>query len=345
MDDIKAAQSPAVDEMLKAVAPGERRHFHLEVAISPSGTPIFVPVIAVRGKSEGPTLGIISGVHGNEGPSSLAVTRFCKSIDPELLSGMILAVPIANTPAFENQTRTNTWDKGDLVRLWPGQQDGTITERTAYIIFKQIVSRLDYLVDVHCGTHVLNEFWTLYANPLSPIDTITEDVADRSRKMAIAFGMDQILRRHPWYTTVAAGGAAGVPTIVAEVGGGPDFYNRADYYYQVMDTGMRNVAKCLQMLPGGLEHEFSEVAEYDIEEDVIAQEEVGHWHRTASPGDEIRPGDAVGDFVDPFTGQSIKQAKATTAGTVLNPHVSWSQISPGQFLLAIGSLVERHRAK
>jgi uncharacterized protein len=343
MSPSQGSGNSQVSEMIDQVQPGSRKHFHMTVATSPSGAPIYVPLIIVRGASEGPTLGVFSGVHGDEGPSSLAVTRFCRAVDPGSLSGMILALPIANTPAFENMTRTNNWDKGDLVRLWPGKEDGSITEQTGHVIFREVVSRLDYLVDLHCGTPILNEFWALYANPRSPVSTISDELAEKSRGMAVAFGVDQILRRHPWYTTVAAAGAAGVPTIVAEIGGGPDFYQRADYYYELMENGLSNVAKSLDMLPGDIEHRFDEVVEYDIAEDILTAVDTGHWRRTAGPGDQVQPGDVLGHFVDPYTGEIITEVAATKAGTVLNPHVSWSQVTRGQWLLAIGELVERHK--
>src|ERR1043166_6288438 len=106
---------------------GTKDRFRLHVGSIPSGAPLTVPVIVVRGAEDGPTFGVISGVHGDEALAPLAIGRFARELDPAELRGTIIVVPIANTAAFDNRTRVNPWDNVDLVRIWPGRDDGSTT--------------------------------------------------------------------------------------------------------------------------------------------------------------------------------------------------------------------------
>jgi predicted deacylase len=334
-----------VERWIAGTPPGEKGSHRLIAATTPMGLPLEVPLVVMRGGTGGPTLGLLSGVHGDEGLSVLALARFCDGFDPAELKGTILAVPVANPPAFENRTRNNAWDQGDLVRLWPGKRDGTITERLAAAIFDEVIRRSDFVLDLHSGTPLLHESWALYANPRGPVPEISQEVAETSRGMALAFGVDQILRAHPWYTTVAAAGSAGVPTIVVEVGGGPDLHLRHDRYLEVMTRGITNVLKHAGMLSGPLEHDFEIVREYDIAEEFLAVGGSGLWHRTVGPGDIVAAGTLMGSLLNPVTGEEQGRVVASKAGTVLNPMVTWPTPGHGQWLMATGSLVEEHRIR
>lgn len=334
-----------VEKWVAETPRGAKGTYILDAATTPMGMPLEVPLVVIKGGVDGPTLGLLSGVHGDEGLSVLALTRFCASFDPAELRGTILAVPVANPPAFENRARNNGWDQGDLVRLWPGKADGTITERLAATLFEQVIRRSDFVVDLHSGTLLLHESWALYANSRGPSPDVSQRVAEASRSMALAFGVDQILRAHPWYTTVAAAGSAGVPTIVVEVGGGPDLHHRRDHYLGVMSRGITNVLQHLAMLSGSVDHDFEVVREYDIAEEFLAVGGSGLWHRAVGPGDSVAPGTLVGSFISPVTGHEQGRLVASKSGTVLNPVVTWPNPGHGQWLMAIGSLVEEHRIR
>jgi predicted deacylase len=315
----------------------------LPVAVSPSGDPITVSVVEIVGARPGPTLGLISGVHGDEGLGPLALTGLLATIDPGELTGSIIAVPVANTPAFGLRTRTNAWDGGDLIRTWPGRPDGSITERTADAIFNDVIRRADALIDLHSGNPVLHEYWSIYGNRLGPRSQVTEDVERRSQAMAVAFGLDQILRGHPWFGTQMGAANAGVPAIITEIGGGSDFHRNGQHYIDVIGRGVRNVLIHLEMLTGEpvVDTEICDV--FDIAEEFISSTTGGYWQVAVVAGEEVAPGTLIGRFLDPQTGEERDRIEATRPGVVLNARADWPHIGIGQWLLATGHRVEQVR--
>jgi uncharacterized protein len=73
-------------------------------------------------------------------------------------------------------------------RFYPGNADGTQTERAVWVITKQVVERCDYLIDFHGGDIDENllpySYWPKTGN--SSLDTTT-------RGMVLAFGLDHII--------------------------------------------------------------------------------------------------------------------------------------------------------
>lgn len=313
----------------------------LEVAISPSGEPITVTVVVVTGARSGPTLGLISGVHGDEGLGPLALTEFLRQLDPMSLAGTVVAVPVANTPAFGLRTRTNAWDTGDLIRTWPGRLDGSITERTAATIFTEVISQVDALVDLHSGNPVLHEYWSIYGNRLGPNSDVDEEVERRSQALSVAFGLDQILRGHPWFGTQMAAANAGIPAIITEIGGGSDYHRNGRRYVDVIQRGVRNVLIHLGMLEGSPIVDTESCDVYDIAEEFISRTTGGYWQVAVDAGQAVEPGTLIGRFLDPQTGDERDRLVARQPGIVLNPRADWPHVGIGQWLLATGKLIER----
>jgi predicted deacylase len=330
---------------IEATPRGQKDRFRLVVGTVPSGAALTVPVVVVRGVDDGPVLGVTSGVHGDEALAPLAIGRFAREIDPRRLRGTIIIVPIANPAAFDHRSRVNPWDGVDLVRVWPGDANGNTTERLAHSLFRNVVQQVDFLVDAHSGTPLLHEFWVIYANPKGAEPSVSEAVATRSRAAALRFGADQIIRAHPWKTTVSAAGAAGVPTILAEIGGGADIHSHAEDYIAVIMRGVANVAAHLGMLENATGSDVMRVQEFDIAEEHIAKHSGGLWSRRAQPGDSVSPGSLLGNFVDPASGEVSQEVIATRPGTILNPVVSWPMVPAGQWLMATGTLVETHEVR
>jgi predicted deacylase len=79
-------------------------------------------------------------------------------------------------------------DGKNLNRVYPGKADGTLSERIADTITREVIDRADYLVDLHCGDG--NEA----LRPYSYWEAIgTPEVSEKSKQMALAFGLDYIV--------------------------------------------------------------------------------------------------------------------------------------------------------
>src|SRR6476620_2140339 len=120
----------------------------------PAGTDaaLSIPVAVVNGARPGPVLAIVSGAHGTEYASIIAVERLIQQLDAKAISGTVILVPLVNVPSFEQKiAHVNPVDGKSMNRFYPGKPDGTQTERASYLITKQVVERCDYLVDLHGG--------------------------------------------------------------------------------------------------------------------------------------------------------------------------------------------------
>src|SRR5258707_810123 len=132
-------------------APGQKATGYLEV---PAGTDAAtsIPVVVVRGTKPGPVLALVSGAHGTEYASIIALEKLIPLVDPAQVSGTVIIVPLVNIPSFEKKVpHVNPVDSKSMNRFYPGKPDGTQTERASYLITKQVVERCDYLVDYHGG--------------------------------------------------------------------------------------------------------------------------------------------------------------------------------------------------
>jgi predicted deacylase len=134
-------------------------------------------------------LALIAGNHGYEYPPILALQRLRCSINGEALSGTIVMVHVANMPSFLGRTvYFSPVDGKNLNRVYPGRLDGTVSERIAYAITREVIEHADYVLDLHCGDG--NESMRPYV-----YQTVTSDAAMNSAisRLALAFGIDHIL--------------------------------------------------------------------------------------------------------------------------------------------------------
>src|SRR5258708_7203174 len=169
-------------------APGQKASGYIEI---PAGVDaaLSIPVVVARGVKPGPVLALVSGAHGTEYASIIALEKVIERLDPAALSGTVIVVPLVNVRSFEQKiAHVNPVDNKSMNRFYPGKMDGTQTERASYLITKQIVERCDHLIDLHGGD--IDEslrpysYWTVTGN--APQDAL-------SKQMVLAFGLDHII--------------------------------------------------------------------------------------------------------------------------------------------------------
>ncbi|MDW3204721.1 MAG: N(2)-acetyl-L-2,4-diaminobutanoate deacetylase DoeB [Alphaproteobacteria bacterium] len=115
---------------------------------------IMIPITVVK-NGTGPTAVLTGANHGDEYEGPIALYDLAAKIDPVDVSGRIIIVPAFNYPAFLSGTRTSPIDGGNLNRIFPGRPDGTVTEKIADFFQHQILSRADYVLDIHSGGRTL----------------------------------------------------------------------------------------------------------------------------------------------------------------------------------------------
>jgi hypothetical protein len=110
-----------------------------------------IHVHVVRGKKDGPKLLLVSTIHGKEWSSVEVVRRVITSLQPESLSGTQVAIPIANPLAYQSETNNTPlpWEAGNLNRSFPGDPLGSINEKIAYVITKEVLGKVDSIISLH----------------------------------------------------------------------------------------------------------------------------------------------------------------------------------------------------
>lgn len=199
------------------------------------GRPYAIPVIVVRGREPGPVLGVTAAVHGNELNGIKVIHKLVQSINPEKLSGAIVAVPVFNVPGFIRHQREFS-DGNDLNRIMPGKETGTEAQQYAHAILRNIVSQFTYLVDLHTAS--FGRINSLY---------IRADLADpKTRKLAELQNAEILLHNCGTDGTLRSAAARfGIPSLTVEVGN-PQLFQ--DSMIQRSVTGLQNVMAHLEMI-------------------------------------------------------------------------------------------------
>ena len=148
-----------------------------------------IPVAVLHGAKPGPVLAIVSGAHGTEYASIVAVEQLIDAVKPADLSGTLILVPLVNVPSFEKLTpHVNPTDNKSMNSRYPGDLAGTQTDRASAVITKEVVDQCDHLIDLHGGDLDENlrpySYWTVTGNRKQD---------EESRAMLLAFGLDHII--------------------------------------------------------------------------------------------------------------------------------------------------------
>jgi hypothetical protein len=92
-----------------------------------------IPVAVIHGARPGPVLAVVSGSHGTEYASIVAVEQLIDAIKPVDVSGTVILVPLVNIASFEQIVpHVNPVDAKSMNRFFPGNPNGTQTDRASY---------------------------------------------------------------------------------------------------------------------------------------------------------------------------------------------------------------------
>ena len=109
-----------------------------------------IPIVQIK-NGDGPTLLLMAGNHGDEYEGKSRPTRLAKDLQPEMLQGRVILLPMANFPAAKAGYRTSPIDDGNLNRSFPGDPTGTVTQVIAHYIESVLARMADYAIDLHSG--------------------------------------------------------------------------------------------------------------------------------------------------------------------------------------------------
>ena len=174
-----------------------------------------VPIAIVHGSRPGPRVAVTAGIHGAEYVSIAALREVVLGLEPAAVSGSVVAVLTASPAAFAARSiYVNPLDGLNLNRQFPGDPDGSPSQRLAHWLTTQVIAGSDAFVDMHCGD--MNETLVSFTG----IEETGEASVDaRSRQLAEAYGLRYLLIGPSAGTTTTAAAALGIPAVLGEVGG------------------------------------------------------------------------------------------------------------------------------
>ena len=308
-----AAQTGSFTVGTATAAPGQKATGYLKV---PAGVDAAtdIPVVVVRGAKPGPVLALVTGAHGTEYASIIAVEKLIQQLDPAQISGTVILVPLVNVQSFlQKVPHVNPVDGKSMNRFYPGKQDGTQTERASWLITQQVVERCDYLIDYHGGD--LDEDLRPYSYWPKTGDEKHDAV---TRDMVLAFGLDHIIiwSDRPKDPNAAryldnAANTRGKPAIPVEAGHAGTV--EADDVAMLVN-GTLSVMRYLKMLPG--EATRVEHPVWIGKLDTVEGGQTGIFDPLVKRGSYVEQGMKIGTITDYF-GNVIEEARAPAAGVVL----------------------------
>jgi predicted deacylase len=200
-------------------------------------------------------------------------------------------------------------DGKNLNRCFPGSYDGTFSDVLARHVFDELIAPSDVMLDLHGGDMVeALEPFTLYDE--SPVE-------EPARALAIAFDLPYVVRSAPHDapisgTTTSAAAAAGVPAVIAEVGGRGLL--EEDAVRRHLD-GLTNALRHLAMLPGDPtppRRDMRSVSRFVW----LRCEDEGWWEPDVRAGEVVHAGASLGSVKSLF-GDVTEPIQAPEDGVVL----------------------------
>jgi uncharacterized protein len=292
-----------------------RRYVQIDVTRLAAGADLTLGLHVVTGQRDGPTLGILTTVHGDETFPLTAVRELLDSIDVNDLCGRIAAIPVANPLAvavFNRQT-PEQHGKTDLHEVFPGATNGNITQRLASTISTNLLDHVDALIDMHCGG--------LGGRLQSRTDfdaSASGEVRQQSLNLCRAFNTQFIHENNLAGTAARYCNGRGIPTVNPEIGGvylgGP----AEQGYRNETLAGLRSVMGALGMI-GAAPREDKRQLLFGVKSRFEVNPSVGgflqsHFDKPSDLGRRVKKGDRLGEIIDLHSFKVIEELSASVTG-------------------------------
>ena len=292
---------------------GSRADFNVMVPASDTDPETFIPVTVIRGTSAGPKVLMVAGVHGYEFAPILAAQRLAEEIDPKTLKGTFIIVRVAHIAAFEERSPyVNPHDRKNLNRSFPGDPEGTQTERIAWALSSKLITTADFVLDVHSGDGAewLEAFVGVYGGPLATAYTSAFNFAE-------AMGFPNIVRyKMNTQEQIDRGRslnrqavAQGVPTILVEIG---ENGRRDPRHVHAIVSGVKRGLAGLGMLESSNDNPKTPIRYFDGTQSVPVKHS-GVWTPVSKDGTDVKSGEVLGTIYD-YKGDLVETVKAPNSG-------------------------------
>lgn len=307
-------------------AAGERVTGRLEVGEGRDGAPVSLPVCVIEGLDDGDTLYLQAASDGDELNGVGVVNRLVPRLDPAELAGTVVVVGIVNVYGFLQASHRNPIDDTKLNRVYPGDPEGTTSERIAAATY-EVAREADLALDLHQGStsRMLDEVRIRCGRH--------HDLHDECLELASVFDAGHVLdQKGPDGQLARVAADEGIPIVDPELGGAVGWDERS------IERGVEGVLNVLGHY-GFIDREVPRSTQVRAAGfDRYASSRGGLVRYEAELGDRVEAGDELFRVTDVFgTERAVATAEADG--------VFWRtrrlpQVASGEYVCSVGTDID-----
>jgi predicted deacylase len=186
-----------------------------------------LPVVVLSGDRPGPVAAVVANLHGDECTGIGVVHALDAHLSSTSFGGTVVLYPSGNPQGLAAQSRLVPADDADLNRAFPGNSRGSLSDRIAAALWRDLQSRrVEAVIDLHADSaHALP--YVIVDRPVRSAGAVRRKLGERILRLADATGLT-VLREYPDDIYVQFGldgslagavvNAMGIPAVTIEVG-------------------------------------------------------------------------------------------------------------------------------
>ncbi|MCR9192018.1 MAG: succinylglutamate desuccinylase/aspartoacylase family protein [Gammaproteobacteria bacterium] len=315
------------------IHPGETANLALPLPELYSCTSFYMPIKVVHGHKPGPCLLIFSAAKGDE-LNGIEIVNQLLSDQSQRISGTLILVPVLNISGLVAQSGTQAHET-NLDGCFPGAADGSYGERLAHIFTQEILSKVDYCIELKTGSLNHELLPQIYCN-----QDDKEAMRLAQQFAAPVITSMNVVKNSLQQTTEQLN----IPLLIYRAGEAMRFNEAA---IKLGVSGIHNVMQTLGIIEptaatDETEEPFKPVISQD--QDWIRVHRSGVLFSEVELGQMVFKGQVIGRISDPFSSNSSETVRTSQDGIIvgINRH---PLIHEGQTIFKIASFIDNSRAQ
>lgn len=288
-----------------------------------------LPVTVINGCKEGKSVLITSAIHGCEYPSIEAVFRLAETLDAKDVAGQIVIINPVNVDGFlERRPYIIPQDGKNLNRLFPGNPEGSLGDKIAYVLTEEFQRHVDFHIDTHGGDIPERQMACVYYPGVSEN---TEALRISEEATDYVLHADFMIKSQATNHAYNYAAICGIPSIELELG---DCATWSEAEVALYMENITNVLRYLGVLPGEAVKRTAPIKRI-TQGEYLDADVSGRWYACVTHKDRVQAGQKLGEIRDLF-GNVLHEYYAKFDGVVLMV-VATLAIKKGDALIAYGN--------
>ena len=287
-----------------------------------------IPVTVIYGKNRGKTICISAGIHNCEYTSIQTAIDLANEFNPDNINGTLIILHTVNYSGFFKRVpRIVPEDNKNLKRVFPGEENGTVSEKIAFAFSKYLYPQLDFFIDLHGGDLFEEVMPFIYAPGIGE-----KEVIDFSHKVASNISLPVRVRSKASTGAYNSAAIQGVPSLLIEIGGNGNIESKNLDRYKSCLKEFLAYLEVIEYTTSSKSEEQKEITQANYLESPCE----GYWYPRFKAGDLVEKDDILCEIKDCF-GKELCTFRAEFDGIILYQTISLA-IPKDDPLVAYGKL-------